>query len=236
MFICYAHRGASEYAPENTFSSFYLGYRFGANGIETDVRRTKDGVLVLFHDDTLTRVAGVDGSIADYTYEELLNFRVRNAKTGETDVIVKFEDFCRLFGFRDLTFAIELKVAGVEADVTAMLDRYGMREKSVITSFDFDFISNVKKIRPDYRVGYLTSVVNDEILANLKKIGGEEICPKAKELTKEKVDAWHAMGFNVRAWGVSDEILMRATYDMGADGMTVNFPDLLVKYMIANQR
>ena len=52
--INYAHRGASEYAPENTLSSFYLGLLQGANGIETDIQRTKDGVLVLFHDDTFT--------------------------------------------------------------------------------------------------------------------------------------------------------------------------------------
>ena len=45
--INYAHRGASEYAPENTFSSFYLGLLQGANGIETDVQKTKDGVLVM---------------------------------------------------------------------------------------------------------------------------------------------------------------------------------------------
>lgn len=65
MFISYAHRGASEYAPENTMSSFYLGLEQGANGIETDVRRTKDGVLVLFHDQTLKRVIGETGRVAD---------------------------------------------------------------------------------------------------------------------------------------------------------------------------
>ena len=75
-FINYAHRGASSYAPENTMSAFYLGLRRGANGIETDVQRTKDGVLVLFHDDTLKRVTGQEGSIQDYTYEELQGFDV----------------------------------------------------------------------------------------------------------------------------------------------------------------
>ena len=45
MFINYAHRGASAYAPENTLSAFYLGLEMGANGIETDIRRTKDGQL-----------------------------------------------------------------------------------------------------------------------------------------------------------------------------------------------
>ena len=55
-FINYAHRGASEYLPENTLLSFYTGVFMQANGIETDVRRTKDGVLVLFHDNTRPHV------------------------------------------------------------------------------------------------------------------------------------------------------------------------------------
>ena len=66
-FINYAHRGASTYCPENTMLSFYTGVQMGANGIETDVQRTKDGILVLFHDDTITRVTGKEGSVADYT-------------------------------------------------------------------------------------------------------------------------------------------------------------------------
>ena len=70
-FVNYAHRGASHYAPENTLMSFYLGMQMGANGIETDVHRTKDGVVVLFHDDTITRLTGKEGAIADYTLEEL---------------------------------------------------------------------------------------------------------------------------------------------------------------------
>jgi len=60
-FVNYAHRGASQYAPENTLSAFYLGLAMGANGIETDVQKTKDGVLVLFHDNSLTRVTGAGG-------------------------------------------------------------------------------------------------------------------------------------------------------------------------------
>jgi glycerophosphoryl diester phosphodiesterase len=55
--------------PENTLLSFYTGLSMGENGIETDVQRTKDGILVLFHRDTITRVTGQEGSIADYTFE-----------------------------------------------------------------------------------------------------------------------------------------------------------------------
>lgn len=80
-FVIYAHRGASHYCPENTMMAFYMGMQMGANGIETDVRRTRDGLLVLFHDETLTRVTGAEGSIADYTYDELQKLLVKKRRS-----------------------------------------------------------------------------------------------------------------------------------------------------------
>ncbi len=234
MFVVYAHRGASEYAPENTMSSFQMGVQMGANGIETDVRRTKDGVLVLFHDKDFTRVIGCEGCIGDYTYEELMQFRVKNAKTDTEDIIIKFEDFLRYLGFRDLHFAIELKEDLAEETI-AMLDKYNMKDKAIITSCQFDYIKRVKELRPDWRVGYLVREVNDQVLSDLASIGGEQLCPKAILVTAENVEKWHGMGLNVRAWGVTDFNLMKNAYDCGVDGMTVNFPDQLIRYMTAKQ-
>ena len=89
VMINYAHRGASEYAPENTLSSFFLGLLQGANGIETDVQRTKDGVLVLFHDDTLDRVSDGCGPLRDHTLAQLQQLRITgNAPGGFYDRVV----------------------------------------------------------------------------------------------------------------------------------------------------
>ena len=234
MFVVYAHRGASEYAPENTMSSFHLGVQMGANGIETDVRRTKDGVLVLFHDPNFERVIGCEGCIADYTYEELMQFRVKNEKTDTRDIIVKFEDFLRYFGFRDLHFAIELKEDLAE-ETLALLDRFDLKDKAIITSFQFDYIKRVKELRPDWRVGYLVRAVTDEVLSDLASIGGEQLCPRATVVNASEVEKWHAMGLNVRAWGANNFDLMKNAYDCGVDGMTVNFPDQLIRYMVQKQ-
>ena len=62
-------------------------------------------------------------------------------------------------------------------------------------------------------------------------MGAEEVCPHSREITPEKVAKWHREGFNVRAWGLDNEELMRNVYDSMADGMTVNFPDKLTEYM-----
>jgi glycerophosphoryl diester phosphodiesterase len=228
-FICYAHRGASEYCPENTFMSFYMGMQMGANGIETDVQKTKDGTLVLFHDDTLTRVTGAKGSVADYSYSELQKFDVK--KDGLNDKIPTFEDFLSHFAHRDITFAIELKVRGIEKETAELIYKYGIEKKCVVTSFIFDCIKEIKKTAPELSVGFLTARTDDDMIKELREIGAEEICPKGDTLTDELVKKWHELGFNVRAWGISSEDVMKHVYEVGADGMTVNFPDKLIKYI-----
>ena len=228
-FVNYAHRGASSYAPENTMSAFRLGLEMGAGGIETDVQRTKDGVLVLFHDDTLARVTGQSGSIKDYTYAQLQEFSV--TVHGQSDRIPTLEEFLQAFSALDLTFAIELKQPFTEEDTVAMLNKYGMKEKTVITSFQLECLMRARACAPDYRMGYLTMDINPFTLPVMDTIGIQEICPEAPLVTPALVEELHGKGYSVRAWGVSNEDLMKAVYDAGANGMTVNFPDKLTAYM-----
>lgn len=231
-FVNYAHRGASHYAPENTMMSFYLGMQMGANGIETDVHMSKDGVLMLFHDDTLERVTGQTGSISDYTLAELKTFNVR--KGDLFDKIPTFEDFLQHFAFRDITFAIELKQPDVVKETADLIFQYGIEDKTVVTSFKYEEICKMREYAPTLRTGFLTGQVTEELLADMKHRGITELCPQADLLTREKVAHWRELGFGVRAWGVADEDLMKHAYDCGVDGMTVNFPDKLKAYMEEN--
>ncbi len=229
QFINYAHRGASEYFPENTILSFDNGIKMNANGIETDVQITKDGVLVLFHDDTLDRVTGESGSIKDYTYSELQNFWVK--KGNFKDKIPTLEEFLLRYKDSQLTFAIELKVEGVDVQTADVIKKYGLEDKVVVTSFEFDYIKSIKEYSKNLKIGYLASVINDKVLKDLKDIGGYEICPEGKQITSESVKNWHDLGFNVRAWGIYNQDIMKSVYNAGVDGMTVNFPDKLSEYI-----
>src|SRR6266480_7799860 len=74
--IC--HRGASEYAHENTLEAYRATFELGGDGNEFDIRVTKDGVLVVFHDDMLDRLLEAYGDVSDYTWPELQQFRFRN--------------------------------------------------------------------------------------------------------------------------------------------------------------
>ena len=227
-FVTYAHRGASEYCPENTLLSFYTGIYMGANGIETDVQRTKDGVLVLFHDDTLDRVCGVSGRIEDYTLEELKSFDV---KLGDkADKIVTLDDFLCHFKDFPITFAIELKGAGCEKDTADAIYRWGVAGKTIVTSFNLNYIKNIKEYKPALRIGWLTKDADDESIEKLLAIGGEQFCPMGKLITPELVAKCHRKGLDVRAWGISKDNY-KAVYDAGADGMTANFPDLVLDYI-----
>jgi len=235
-FINYAHRGASEYCPENTFLSFYTGLYMGANGIETDVQLTKDGVPVLFHDDTVQRMMGREGNLGDYTYAQLREFPMETC--GRTDYIITLEQFLESFSKMDLTFAIELKGEGVEEKTAALIAKYGVQDKCITTSFQFAYLENMHAINPRQRLGYLAGQgkITPELLDKMLSMGFYEICPHAQDATAENVQAWHAMGLNVRAWGVANEELMRQAYDNGVDGMTVNFPDKLVAYRAEKEK
>lgn len=230
--INYAHRGGSEYAPENTLSSFYLGLMQGANGIETDVQRTKDGVLVLFHDDTVDRVTDGSGKLSDFTLEELKKLKVfGNNTTGFYDHVVTLREFLEKFSCYDITFAIELKGAGVEEDTLAMIKEFNLMEKTVFTSFQFDYIKKIKELDKSARVGWLIFTTEENATEKLLSIGGEEMCPQAENVTSELMNEWRSAGLGVRAWGVTSVQLMKNMCDFEVDGMTVNFPDRLFQYL-----
>lgn len=229
-FINYAHRGASEYRPENTLSSFYMGWQLGANGIETDVQRTRDGVLVLFHDDTLQRIAGRSERICDLTYAEVcqIDAGVHKGAAFAGERIPTFEEFLHHFGSKGLHLAIEIKQAGIEEDLIALLRKYRCdNEMTVVTSFQWEPLLTVRRLAPDLKTGYLCKHTDDTLLESMLAAGIWQYCPKAADLEEAWLQKFRAAGFSIRAWGVKDEALMHKALDMHVDGMTVNFPDKL---------
>lgn len=230
--INYAHRGASDYAPENTLSSFYLGLMQGANGLETDVQKTRDGVLVLFHDETLDRVTDHKGRICDYSFEELKKVKVYgNCATGFFDRIITLREFLEKFSDLDLNFAIELKGPDVEKETLEMAKEFDVLGKTTFTSFQYEYLEKIKKLSPAARVGWIVSEVTDQVIEKLLAIGAEEIIPKATPLTEEQVKLCRERGLGVRGCSVITLGLMRKMCLLKVDGMTVNFPDRLHEYL-----
>ena len=148
-FINYAHRGASAYAPENTMSAFRKAIELKANGIELDLQKTKDGKIVIFHDDFIDKKSNGIGTISDYTYNELLKFDFGSwfDLKYKDEKIVLFEEFAKEFLSEDLTFAIELKTIGIEKQTLEIIDKYSKSKENIyITSFIFEALENVRKL------------------------------------------------------------------------------------------
>ncbi|MBQ7780523.1 MAG: glycerophosphodiester phosphodiesterase [Lachnospiraceae bacterium] len=133
--ILYAHRGlhdnASE-APENSMAAFEKAIEAGY-GIELDVQLTKDKIPVIFHDFTLQRVCGVEGKVAEYTYEELQQFSL----CGSEQKIPKLADFLQLADGR-VPLIIEYKLPAMQTEVCAIADKLLAEYKGVycIESFN----------------------------------------------------------------------------------------------------
>ena len=232
--INYAHRGASEYYPENTLRSFFACLDMGADGIETDIQRTKDGVLVLHHDNTLARIPHVEGAICDYTYAELLNMDFGAFKgerfTGER--IVTLDTFLTHFAHRGLSLALEIKQYGIEADCLAAVNHHHCRSEVTFTSFIWNSLVDMRKLDPEIELGYLTGEIREETLDKLAVHRIRQICPRVDLVTEEGMNMAQHRGFSVRFWGVKTVELMNRALSFGGNGMTCNFPDQLTEALL----
>ncbi len=227
--VNYAHRGASEYYPENTLWSFYAGMEMGADGIETDIQRTKDGVLVLYHDDTIERVTGEKGKIQDYTYDQLLkmDFGIFKGERFAGEKIVTLDTFLTHFGQKKLNLAIEIKQAGVEEETLKAIEKHACSATITLTSFMFESVKSIRSINQKIAVGYLTDAITAEVLDNLDEYQIGQICPRIDLVQPKDMKMARIRGFSIRFWGVKDQHLMKRAIELKGDGMTVNFPDLL---------
>ena len=151
--LYYAHRGLhnSERA-ENSMSAFKAAVDAGY-GIELDIRLSKDGKLVVFHDDTLDRVCGREGKVIDFTAEELAGFKLR----GTEDGIPLFSDVLKLVDGK-VTLLVEIKedagVSAVSEAACEMLSQY--KGEFIVESFNPLSLKTVKDKRPDFIRGILS--------------------------------------------------------------------------------
>ena len=227
--INYAHRGASAYYPENTLRAFYAGLEMGADGIETDIQRTKDGVLVLSHDDSLERTTGRKECISALTYDELLDvdFGLCMNEKFKGERIVRLDTFLTHFGRRGLTLALEIKRSGIEADCLQCVNSLRCRNDVIFTSFMWESLVALRKLDKDIRAGFLTWEITEEVLDSLTKNHIQQICPLISKVRPEDMDLAAQRGISVRFWGIKDVDLMQQAIELGGDGMTINFPDKL---------
>ena len=146
-----------------------------------------------------------------------------------------FEDFASDFLNKDLTFAIELKVLGLEKETLDIINKYKVHNKIYITSFLYDALENVRRIDSNIKLSWLIEDrISKENIEKLLKINGTQICPKASLVSKDDIEVANNSGLGVRLWGISNEEIMKKVYNLNIEGMTVNFPDKLKELIERN--
>src|SRR5712692_1807017 len=164
------HRGAAGLAPENTFAGFDLALAMGVDGLETDVQRTKDGKLVLFHGDHLDKTTNGTGVLQEISWQELQQLDAGSwfvAKyAGER--IPLLIDALESYGTRTY-FDLEVKQTGIELEVLNILEQLRLLDRITFTSQDFPTLCHIIEQNPLARVGYITGDVSEENLTRLIK-------------------------------------------------------------------
>jgi len=133
------HRGAWAYAPENTLSAIRAGFDLGATGVELDFRPTKDGVIVLFHDDRIERLLDGVGSIEQSYYEELLlyTFRSLPAPAAQTERVPTLHDVLQLVRVNAGLLHLDIKKPGLDDELLDELRKADMLDH-VVTYNDYN--------------------------------------------------------------------------------------------------
>jgi glycerophosphoryl diester phosphodiesterase len=234
-FMVIAHRGASSYAPENTLAAFDLALRMGVHHIELDVEATSDGHIVVIHDDTLDRTTNGSGLV---TSQPLAALQALDAGSwfGATFAGERIPTFDEVLGRYKGRVHIHTEIKGrstyLSHRTADLIRQHGMVDQVTITSFQRARLEEIRAYAPELPTGWLVSDVSEPVIAQARSLGLRQICPRADTVTPELVSLLHAEAFVVRAWGVSTEALMRQVVRAGADGMTVNFPDKLITYLV----
>ena len=224
------HRGAAALAPENTWAGFDLALGLGVDAIETDVRATRDGVLVLLHDERLDRTTDGSGPVHEADWPDVQSLDA-GAWFGARYVgqrVPTLRETLERYGERT-RIVLEIKQDGVEEEALAMVRSLGLLGSVAFTSFSFPIAAWLKSTCPQAKVGYLSSQVGPEVVQRVLDARLDQFCPPAGSVTRELVSAWQAMGLEVRAWGVRDAELMHRAIRAGVDGMTVDYPHLLLE-------
>jgi len=233
-FMAIAHRGASSYAPENTFAAFDLAIRMGARHIELDVEATRDGHIVVIHDDTVDRTTNGSGPVTSHSMTALQALDAGSwfgAQFSGERIPAFDEVLGRYKGRVHIHTEIKGRSTYLSQRTADLVRHHGMIDQVTITSFQKARLEEIRAYAAELPTGWLLPEVSDDVIAQARTLGVRQICPRASTVTAELVSRLHAEGFAVRAWGVATEDLMRHVVQAGADGATVNFPDKLLAYL-----
>jgi glycerophosphoryl diester phosphodiesterase len=231
--LAMAHRGGAIEHLENTMPAFQacvdLGYRY----LETDVRVTADGVLVVFHDPTLERVTDRPGRVEHLSWAE-----VSKARIGGREPILRLEAL--LGAWPDVRFNLDIKAAGVLAPLVRTVRRMAIADRICLGSFSDARLAAARRLfgpsvctslGPRGVAALRLSSYSPKAAGLVRMQAGCAQVPLqlgGRALVDERfVAVAHARGLQVHVWTVDDEVEAARMLDLGVDGVMTDRPAML---------
>ncbi len=237
--VAFAHRGFSRCGLENSLPAFRAAVGLGFSYLETDVRTTADGVLLVFHDATLARVTDAEGDISALTAEQ-----VSRARIGGTEAILTFAELvAALPGIR---MNLDVKDEGSVPALARAIEEFGLHERVCVASFsDRRRRAVLKRLsRPVVSSAGRTLLAAFVFLGPwlphplLRRILRDVDCIQVpvsyrgiRVVTGKSVARAHTLGLKLHVWTINDAAQMHALFELGVDGIMTDRADLLAGVM-----
>jgi len=225
-----AHRGNARAAPENTLSAMRKAIESGADYAELDVQQTADGVVVLLHDRDLKRVAGVSRRLDELSYAEVRRLDVGSwfdpSFAGERiPTLDEVINLCR----GKIRLNIEMKFFGPDRrlvrEVTRIIREQEFESDCLITSLNYDALTEVKQRNPRLRTGLTVA----QALGDISRLEVDALSVRADHLSNELLRAAYRRGLEVHVWTLNDARQMAQQIKRGVQNIITGDPDLAIR-------
>jgi len=235
-FIKIAHRGASGNFPENSQLAFEKAIAARADMIELDCQLSKDGHVVIFHDEGLRRTARARGMVREKSLEELkkLDIGVWKKKAFRGQRILTLEETLEtVAGKVDLCLDIKQFAGsqpGIEIKLLFILSHYGYLDQTIFSSFNYSCLARIRELAPEARIGLIHGAgVTENPFAVAEEIGAASIHIQREFASRNFLEqAWEA-GLDVHVWTVNDPLDMQTLSSLGVQGLVSDFPERFLK-------
>lgn len=227
----WGHRGAKGYRPENTMVSFEEACAQGADGIELDVHLSKDGVLMVCHDERVDRTSDGTGLIRDMTCRELktLDFGGWFDKSYANTRIPVLKEVLDFIADKKIALNVEIKAGsifypGIEEKLIQTLEGYGVKERTIISSFDHYALIKVKDIDAGYRTGVLYEARLYRPTDYMKMIKADALHPNFITVTEELAAEALQAGAEINTYTVNNMNVAKRLKVLGVNAIITDYP------------
>ncbi len=231
-----AHRGASKYAPENTMPAFELAYQMNADGIETDIQLTKDGVPILIHDEELGRTTNGFGFVKDYELYELqkLDAGMYFSKKFIGTRILTLDEFLQWAKDKPLYLNLELKnnkidYEDIEIKVLDAIYKYKLKDRTTISSFNAASIQRLRRLDKSIDIALLRSRSHGNLAHYAKGLGASSLHIRYNLLNKALVKSSEVLNLPIRVYTVNRSINIWKCLKLNIDGIITDMPDKAIR-------